>query len=278
MVYKEIIMLLHRALPSPDRRRPGPDGYTDVEIALCLLLAFRLQVRSLRHLVRLLHSCPAICRALHLPSVPSVATLSRRFRRLAPSLWALCRRLSRLLDPAATGVLDATGLRTCVQGSSRGWCGAFGHFRGVKIHAVVTPSGLLRDFAITPGNVRESHVFFPGTGLALPVGHKGYDSERLMARYAAAGTCLVAPARRLGRGGPRTPLRRLAAAYLASPEGRELLRTRSAVERFFAWLKGQPLLTTPVASVAHLTRTVLLLWLGQVLRRAGPLAVHAFVW
>ncbi|HEY8414236.1 MAG TPA: transposase, partial [Thermaerobacter sp.] len=164
---------------------------------------------------------------------PSVATLSRRLRRLGPQLLLLCRRLSRQVDPSWIGAVDATGLRTRTRGSGWGWSRPYGLFCGLKLHAVVTPSGLLRDFVLTPAAVRESQVFFRGMGCTVLLADGGYDSERLAQAYAQAGVRLLARPRRLGAGRPRTPYRKKAAALLSTPAGRRLYRLRRVIERFF---------------------------------------------
>ena len=266
MTSPQLLSILQQWFP-PAARRPGPAGYTDAQIVACLVIGSRLQARSLRHLVRLLEASPALVDALGLPKAPSVATLSRRLRRLGPQLLLLCRRLSRRVDPSWIGAMDATGIRTRARGSGWGWSRPYGLFCGLKRHAVVTPSCLLRDFVLTPAAVRESRVVFRGTGLSVLLVDRGYDSERLAEAYAQAGVRLLARPRHLGAGGPRTPCRKKAEALLAMPAGRRLYRVRGAAERFFAWLKAQPALAVPVASVAHLERVLALLWLGLLLAR-----------
>ncbi|GAB6875617.1 transposase [Thermaerobacter litoralis] len=267
MISPQLLSILQQWFPSA-ARRPGPAGYTDAQIVACLVIGARLQARSLRHLVRLLEASPALVEALGLPKAPSVATLSRRLRRLGPQLLLLCRRLSRRVDPSWIGAMDATGIRTRARGSGWGWSRPFGLFCELKLHAVVTPSGLLRDFVLTPAAVRESRVFFRGTGLTVLLADRGYDSERLARAYAQAGVRLFARPRRLGIGGPRTPYRRKAAVLFAMPAGRRLYRLRGAIERFFGWLKRHPVLVTPVASVAHLERVLAILWLELLLARS----------
>lgn len=232
MVSPQLLPILQQAFP-PAARRPGPAGYTDAQIVACLVIGCRLQARSRRHLVRLLETSPPLVRALGLSRVPSAATLSRRLRRLGPRLLLLCRRLSRQVDPCWIGAMDATGLRTRSRGSRWGWSRPYGLFCGLKLHAVVTPSGLLRDFVLTPAAARESRVFFRGTGLTVLLADRGYDSERLARAYARVGVRLLARPRRLGAGRPRTPCRKKAAALLATPAGRRLYRLRGAIERFF---------------------------------------------
>lgn len=266
MVSTQLLSILQQAFP-PAARRPGPAGYADAQIVACLVIGCRLQARSLRHLVRLLKASPPLVRALGLPRVPSAATLSRRLRRLAPRLLLLCRRLSRQVDPSWLGAMDATGLRTRARGSRWGWSRPYGPFCGLKLHAVVTPSGLLRDFVLTSAAVRESRVFFRGTGLAVLLADRGSDSERLAQAYAQAGVRLVARPRRLGAGKPRTPCRKKAAALLAMPAGRRLYRLRGTIERFFGGLKTHPALAVPVTSVAHLERVLAVLWLAMLLAR-----------
>lgn len=115
----------------------------------------------MRHLVRMLKAHPALAEAAGLSSVPSLATLSRRLRRLTVPLMLICRRLGRQVEFTWIGAVDATGLRTRVRGSRPGWCSAYGLYRRLKLHAVVTPSGLLPDFVLTPGHVREKPGVFP---------------------------------------------------------------------------------------------------------------------
>ena len=177
MLSPQLLSILRRMFP-PTARRPGPAGYTDAQIVACLVIGCRLQARSLRHLVRLLETSPPLVRALGLSRAPSAATLSRRLRRLAPQLGLLCRRLSRQVDPCWIGAMDATGLRTRSRGSRWGWSRPYGLFCGLKLHAVVTPSGLLRDFVLTPAAVRESRVFFRGTGLTVLLADRGGGRSR----------------------------------------------------------------------------------------------------
>lgn len=69
--------------------------------------------------------------------------------------------------------MDATGLRTRVRGSRWGWSRSYGFYKGLKLDAVVTPSSLLHEVALTPAHVRESRVLFRGTGLSVLLADRG---------------------------------------------------------------------------------------------------------
>lgn len=155
-------------------------------------------------------------------------------------------------------------MRSRERGSSHGWSTSYRHFRGFKLHAVISEAGVLRDLVLTPANLRESRVCFSGTGLLCILGDKGYDSVRLIDRYARDGVVLLVPLRRLGRCEP-TGLRGSNRAYLNTAEGRRLYRRRSVVERYFAHPKRQPWFSRPVSSPQNLSDAVILEWLAHLL-------------
>jgi hypothetical protein len=227
-----------RELPRGSRR------FADRVIVLVFLWA-AFHHRPISWACRRAHWTPWMQRLL--PRVPSPTTMSRRLRR--GSVRALLDRvLERAQGPLGeplVHVIDGTGLE--VRGHSKdrqadiGYCvGRRG--KGYKLHVLLTLSGAVAAWRLTPMSTSEKvmalRMLRGMPQLAYVVADGNYDSNLLHATVAQRGGQLVAPLRVSKvrrRQGRDTAGRARCAAMLEgpSPFGRDLLKSRNAIERFF---------------------------------------------
>lgn len=180
--------------------------------------------------------------------LPSETTMSRRLR--TPSVIHLVEqmyeRLAGWRADASIEVIDAKPL--CVgqfskDPDARWGYGRYGRQRGYKLFAVIDGSCLPRVFCVEPMNAGEPTV---GKRLVERLPDGGYlladcvyDSNALFEVVGRHGKQLLAPKKRSGTGlghHRQSPYRLRSIALLATPEGRDLYRGRTSIERQFGWL------------------------------------------
>lgn len=183
-----------------------------------------------------------------LPVLPSSTTMSRRLRRDSLRVF-LDRLLDRIQGPLAVSlvrVLDGTALEIRGHSKDRQAHYGFGTGRkakGYKLHLLLDGAGLIADWRIAPMRQSEKtmarRMLLRAPGLAYVVADNNYDSNILHAIVSSKGGQLVAPRRK--DVGPLRPARetpgRLRSEELlrgpSAPFGRELMRSRCMIERFF---------------------------------------------
>jgi hypothetical protein len=185
-----------------------------------------------------------------LPVLPSSTTMSRRLRRESVRLF-----LDRLLENAQGGrasiglvrVLDGTALE--VRGHSKDRQAGYGFgsgrkAKGYKLHVLLDSSGAIVGWRVAPMQVSEKvmarRLLLAADGLAYVLADNNYDTNLLHAIVRSRGGQLVAPRQRgVGplRPGRETPGRLRSDEILRGPSastfGRQLLRSRVLIERFF---------------------------------------------
>jgi hypothetical protein len=182
-----------------------------------------------------------------LPVLPSSTTMSRRLRRASVRVF-----LDRLLVNAQGNapmsllrVIDGTALE--IRGHSKDHQAGYGFGsgrkgKGYKLHVLLESSGKVVDWRIAPMNVNEQQMakrmLLRTEEMVYLVADGEYDSNRLHRIVASKGGQLVAPRRKNTKGlghirHASGRLRALAMLEGPSPFGRDLLRARSAIERFF---------------------------------------------
>lgn len=182
-----------------------------------------------------------------LPVLPSSTTMSRRLRRDSIRVF-----LDRLLANAQgwsrmtlVRVIDGTALEIRRHSKDRQAGYGFGSgakAKGYKLHVLLESSGAVVDWRLAPMNVSEKVM---AQRMLLRVDQMGYlvadgefDSNPLHRIVASKGGQLLAPRRKgtKGLGHIRhAPGRLRAIDMLEGPSrfGRDLLRTRNAIERYF---------------------------------------------
>jgi hypothetical protein len=218
------------------------------------------------HLWACLHDRPTrwACQPGHWPPdlrparLPSQPTMSRRLRSAGVNalLNALLARYRGSPQDDWVRYLDAKPL--AVGGMSKdpdaadGY-GAGGYFRGYKLHAVFGRGPVPSAWEVTPADRGE-----PTTARVLVnrlggggylVGDPAYDSNRLADQAGRRGHQLVAKPKReagAGRGHhPQSRFRLRGLALLRQPFGRDLYRSRAAIERRFGQETGNGLGALP---------------------------------
>lgn len=182
-----------------------------------------------------------------LPVLPSSTTMSRRLRSASVRAF-----LDRLLNhaqgwsrPCLVRAIDGTALEVRCHSKDRqaGYGFGCGHkAKGYKLHLLLESSGAVVDWLIAPMNVNEQvmaqRMLLRTPEMAYLVADGAYDSNTLHRLVTARGGQLVTPRRAMARGlghKRHAPGRLRAIAMLEgpSPFGRDLLRSRSIIERFF---------------------------------------------
>lgn len=182
-----------------------------------------------------------------LPVLPSSTTMSRRLKRPSMRLF-LDRLLEHAQGPARltlVRLVDGTALEVRAHSKDRQAGYGFGAGRkakGYKLHLLLESSGAIVDWRIAPMNTNEKvmalRMILKTDAMAYLVADGEYDSNPLHRAVRCMGGQLVAPrrktARELGhiRHAPGR-LRSIAMLEGPSPFGRELLKARSTIERFF---------------------------------------------
>ena len=188
--------------------------------------------------------------------LPSASTVSRRLRR--PQMAALLERAREVLDPAPAGDLVAVadgkalpiGPHSHDRQSGYGRA-ASGKARGYKLHAIVAVSGRVLAWRVAPMNTDERVM---ARRMLRELDHAGYlladanyDSNTLHEAAGARGIQMVAPRRHgpgHGLGHRRHSPGRLRSKGLLEHDptgfGRDLMRLRWSVERFFGILCSLP--------------------------------------
>lgn len=189
---------------------------------------------------------PAWMRRL-LPRLPTSSTMSRRLRTDSVELF-----MSHLLDAAQGAprlglvrMLDGTALE--IRGHSKDRQAGYGFgtgrkAKGYKLHVLLQAGGVIVDWRIAPMHISEKAMarrMLLGTDeLMYVVADNYYDTKALHTIVSSKGGQMVVP-RRPGTG-PLRPGREAAGrlrseAMLKGPSafGRELLKSRMEIERFF---------------------------------------------
>ena len=182
-----------------------------------------------------------------LPAVPSSTTMSRRLRRDSVRLF-LDRLLEHAQGPARltlVQIVDGTALE--IRGHSKDRQAGYGFgsgrkAKGYKLHLLLDSAGAIVQWRIAPMNVNEKvmalRMVLRTDALTYVVADGEYDSNPLHRAVTSRGGQLVVPrrktAKRLGhiRHAPGR-LRSLAMLEGPSPFGRDLLKCRATIERFF---------------------------------------------
>jgi hypothetical protein len=182
-----------------------------------------------------------------LPTVPSSTTMSRRLRRESVRVF-LDRLLERVQGPLRVSlvrVVDGTALE--IRGHSKDRQAGYGFgsgrkAKGYKLHLLLDSAGVVVQWLIAPMNVNEKRMalrmILKTDEMAYLVADGEYDANSMHRAVSAKGGQLVAPrradAKKLGHR-RQAPGRLRSQAMLEgpSPFGRELLRARSTIERFF---------------------------------------------
>ncbi len=182
-----------------------------------------------------------------LPRLPSSTTMSRRLRR--PSIR---RFLDLLLENAQEGargclvrVLDGTALE--IRGHSKdrqsGYGFGSGHkAKGYKLHLLLESSGVIANWRIAPMHVSEKamaqRMLLESDPMQYVVADNNYDSNILHAIVTHHGGQMLTPRKK--NVGPLRPARETRGRLrsdqmLRGPSrfGRDLLASRSLIERFF---------------------------------------------
>lgn len=182
-----------------------------------------------------------------LPVLPSSTTMSRRLRRPSVRVF-LDRLLEHAQGPARLSlvrVIDGTALEIRSHSKDRQAGYGFGSGRkakGYKLHLLLDSSGAIVQWRLAPMNINEKvmalRMVLGTEQLAYLVADGEYDSNPLHRAVASRGGQLVAPRRKTARalGHIRHAPQRLRSIALLegpSPFGRELLRQRGLIERFF---------------------------------------------
>lgn len=188
--------------------------------------------------------------------LPSPSALSRRMR--TRSVLRLLGRLLRALGPR-----DASGLVAMMDGmplvigphshdrQSGYGRAASGKARGYKLHLILDASGRVLAWRVAPMHVDERVM---ARRMLRELEHAGYlvadanyDAGYLFEAASARGVQLVTPRRHgpgKGLGHRRQPEGRLRSVALTETDecrfGRELMRERWAIERFFGTLRSHP--------------------------------------
>lgn len=222
---------------------PGSRRFPDRVIVLVLLWA-AFHHKPISWATRRANWTPWMQRLL--PRVPSSTTMSRRLRRASVRVFldALLLAAQGRTEQSLVRVLDGTGLE--VRNHSKDRQAAYGYAagrraRGYKLHVLLEGTGAVVGWRISPMNTNEKIMalrLLRGVDqLAYVVADGNYDSNLLHATVNARGGQLVAPLRTTHkRTRPwQTPGRMRSAMMLSgpSPFGRDLLRNRVVVERFF---------------------------------------------
>lgn len=243
---------IRRALRGLGRRRvDARHTYTDAAILEVYLWAA-------------LHDRPVCwaCQASHWPPgrrrgpLPSASTISRRMRlgRVLTLLERVRRRLDAPDEPGLVAVVDGKALAIGPHSHDRqsGYGRATGRKgRGYKLHAVVSAAQKLLAWRIAPMNTDERTMArrmlgeLPSTAYLL--GDANYDANRLFDAALERGIELRAPrkygpSRGLGRHRHSPARLRSKDSLEVDPSGfgRDLMKHRWAVERFFGDLCGSP--------------------------------------
>jgi len=182
-----------------------------------------------------------------LPALPSSTTMSRRLRRPSLRLF-LDRLLAHAQGPAGLSLLrivDGTALEVRSHSKDRQAGYGFGSGRkakGYKLHLLLESTGQVADWRIAPMNTNEqvmaARMLLHADQLVYVVADGEYDSNRLHRVVSWKGGQLLAPRRKTAKnlGHKRHApgrLRGLSMLEGPSPFGRELLRMRANIERFF---------------------------------------------
>lgn len=188
--------------------------------------------------------------------IPSPAVVSRRMR--TDSVLGLLERLRHALHPrewaGLVAALDGKPLPIGPHSHDRqsGYGrAASGKARGYKLHAVVDPDGHVLDWRVAPMNVDERKM---ARRMLRGLRHEGYlladknyDARYLFESARDRGIQLVTPRRYgpgKGLGHRRQPESRLRSIALTETRecrfGRELMRMRWSIERFFGLLTSHP--------------------------------------
>ncbi len=223
---------------------PGSRRFADRVIVLVLLWA-AFQHKPISWAVQRGNWMPWMQRLL--PLLPSSTTMSRRLRRSSLRIF-LNRLLDRSQGPARltlVRIVDGTALEIRGHTKDRQAGYGFGSGRkakGYKLHLLLESSGRIVDWRIAPMNTNEKvmalRMVLTTEEMMYLVADGEYDSNVLHRAVSARGGQLVAPRRAtaLKLGHHRHAAGRLRAIAMLegpSPFGRELLRTRSVIERFF---------------------------------------------
>jgi len=182
-----------------------------------------------------------------LPTVPSSTTMSRRLRSGSVRLF-LDTLLSKVQGDehlALVCALDGTALE--IRGHSKDRQAGYGFgsgrkAKGYKLHMLLEATGRIVDWRIAPMNVSEKtmgqRMLLRAPRLMYVVADNNYDIQKLYTIVASKGGQFLAP-RRKGVGKLR-PSRETAGRLrcnqmLQGPSafGRDLLKERVAIERFF---------------------------------------------
>ena len=244
---------IRRALRGLGRRhRSGRDTFTDATILEVYLWAA-------------LHDRPVCwaCDARHWPpgtrrgTLPSASTISRRMRTasIRTMLERLRRRCSGMGAPSLVAVVDGKALVIGPHSHDRqsGYGRAVnGLGRGYKLHAIVDALGRLLSWRLAPMQADESsmarRMLGDLEGVAYLLGDSSYDKNHLYDAALGHGIELRAP-RRCDRRGRPLGHRKHSAARVRSRDtlevadhafGRDLMRHRWAVERYFGALCASP--------------------------------------
>lgn len=236
-VYR-LVRLTAKELPRGSRR------YPDAVIVLVLLWA-AFNHRPVSWAVRR-RNWPVWMQRL-LPKVPSSTTMSRRLRSGSVRLFldTLLLRVQGPDRPSLLRVIDGTAME--IRGHSKDRQAGYGYgtgrkAKGYKLHMLLESTGRIVAWRVAPMHVSEKAM---GRRMLLSVeqcmyvvGDNYYDTNMLHAIVAAKGGQFIAP-RRKGAGELRpsreTPGRLRSDQMLRGPSdfGRNLLRARTTIERFF---------------------------------------------
>lgn len=182
-----------------------------------------------------------------LPKVPTSTTMSRRLRSESVRAF-LDALLARAQGPERFGlihVIDGTALE--IRGHSKDRQSGYGFgsgrkAKGYKLHLLLEAPGRVIDWRVTPMNVSEKkmgqRMLLGAKQLMYVVADNNYDIQRLYTIVSAKGGQFLSPRRRdTGplRPSRETPGRLRCNQMLCGPSefGRDLLRARIAIERFF---------------------------------------------
>lgn len=235
----------------------------------CGLVMVYHRLTSLRSLERFLSQHPEIAQACGVTErIPSYRTFCRRFRTLEAPAWAAARQLIGTLARRRWlrwgllvidgSLLAAKGRRPRLKPQARpatdpdaswAYTPTDGWVWGYRLHGVTTTGVGLAPVAwrTTTAKVHETTQVSPlvsqlpawrGPRRAWLLGDGSYDSQRLVDLCGTKRRRLLTPVF-IRRGSVRTmsPARKRRRRFAHSPQGRQLLRQRTAIERCWGQLK-----------------------------------------
>lgn len=226
-----------------DRKVGRPLLLSDAEIVTVLVWnALVLHQKTLKDL----HAFVSMYHASDFPRFPKYSGFSAACHRALPRCLEM---LHLLLDTSAPiRIMDATMLPVCklhrvdhhkvaknIAQFGKNWQGW--HY-GFKLHASITPTGILSGIALTPANIHDAQMEYLllNESCHIAVGDTLYGArvtrERMWRRY---GTVIIAP--------PHPKQKR----KIATPWQIELLDIRSKIESVFDYLKEHLHLVTSFA-------------------------------